>query len=80
MKRSAWMCSFWDVVAQLRTLRRRIDDLGDDAVTIVGDDQPDMVACFASNSLEGTQALLRDLERLVMAKKKAPAKKKGGAK
>jgi|GEM_PF-4507495 len=56
-----------DVTTSIRILSDRIDDLGELGMTI-GQRRnaamnPDQLACYASNSLQGVLALLRDLRR-----------------
>lgn len=58
------------VVAALQELRGRIDALGEIGTTLAGTDKVDMLACFASNSLYGTQALIEQI-RFVVAHPKA---------
>lgn len=65
------------VETDLRILADRIDELGE-AGEMIGQVEgapmcPDQIACYASNSLQGTLALLRDLRRAV----KLPAGKRG---
>lgn len=63
-----WKEKYEAVVDDLVSLRGRIDALGEDLQDISpfkrsrrkGRD-PDEIACYASNSLEGTLALLREL-------------------
>jgi len=75
MKRSdrkAWRKKYDHVVATLKSLRDHIDDLGQLGDLLYDDSrdvdarEPDTIACFASNSIEGTLALLRDLEDRVL--------------
>ena len=66
-----------DVTVSIRILADRIDDLGQLGMTI-GQRRgaamnPDQLACYASNTLQGTLALLRDLRRAT----RLPAGKRG---
>ncbi len=74
MTRSRWRRGLDAIAIQLNNLRERIDTLGDEATTITKDDRSDQLACYASNSIEGTLALLRDLERHVVPAKARRAK------
>ncbi|TAL29065.1 MAG: hypothetical protein EPN98_21730 [Phenylobacterium sp.] len=49
----------------LEILANDIDNLGELAFTITHDERGDQLGCYASNSLQGTMALLRDMGRLV---------------
>ena len=63
-----WKRKLYSVRARLRALADDIDDLGETGAAIAQPDamaDPDTIACFASNSLQGTLALLRDLEARV---------------
>jgi len=55
--RGAWQREYKRAVRDLADLRERIDLLG----CAVGDDRADQLGCYASNSLEGVLALLREL-------------------
>ncbi len=55
--RGAWQREYKRAVRDLIDLRERIDLLGDS----IGDDRGDQLGCYASNSIEGTLALLREL-------------------
>jgi len=68
-----WANELTSVESNLRGLQRRIDELGDAGVEIVVaqgapsmSDSADQVACYASNSIQGTLALLRELRSLVV--------------
>lgn len=56
------------VALALSDLRVSIDVLGDMAVNICRDDQCDMLACFAANTLHGSEALLREMDAHVRRK------------
>lgn len=54
-----------DIQYQLVTLADRIDDLGNLGDQLTGGTRPDELACYASNSLQGTRALLCEMEKVV---------------
>jgi len=58
---------------QLRILCAGIDELGELAFSITSDERCDQIGCYASNVLQGSQALLREMEIVVMR----AGKKKG---
>jgi hypothetical protein len=49
------------ITRDLEAMRRRIDALGDLATQVSGTTRCDMLGCFASNTLYGTQALVEQL-------------------
>lgn len=64
-----WVNFYDDVVHDLIRLRERIDNLGESAEDICRPGRsrgPDEIACFASNGIEGTLALLRELRKRVI--------------
>jgi hypothetical protein len=50
-----------DIVRDLARMRLRIDGLGELATYVANSDRCDMLGCFASNTLYGTQALIEQL-------------------
>lgn len=65
--RSTWETSYDDIREALENMKTRIDDLGE---SVLDGDRADMLACFASNSVEGTLSLLRELRACVLGKGK----------
>lgn len=61
------------VVAMLLRAGNDIDDLGEDIAALKGrlrpSRDPDQVACYASNGLEGPLALLKELRAMVPMRK-----------
>ncbi len=70
----SWQRAYGQAVTDLSALRDRIDSLGDAGVSITSDDRADQLACYASNSIEGTLALLRELNGHVVPAQKRTAK------
>jgi len=58
------------VTEDIQELTDRIDDLGNLGDEITHSTDPDMLACYASNSLQATLALLRELRRVVLEPRK----------
>ncbi len=72
--RAKWRKNYAAIIAKLDVLRDDIDRLGDDGDYLVFADphgpdnrNPDQIACYASNSLEGVRSLLTDLWQRVIA-------------
>lgn len=74
-RRTEFATELDNIQGQLADLSDRIDDLGNLGDEIIGSSYPDEYACYASNSLQGTLALLREMGRLVLGS--GSAKKKG---
>jgi len=53
---------------------KEIDNLGVLGMKITHSTDPDEIACYASNGLQGPQALLREMERRVLGRR---GKRKG---
>lgn len=53
------------IIRELQALRMRIDALGDLGAQIARTDRVDMLGCFASNTLYGTQALVEQMKFVV---------------
>lgn len=53
------------IIADLREMRLRIDALGDLSTNAAKTDRVEMLACFASNTLYGTQALIEQMRFVV---------------
>ena len=51
----------------LSEAKDHIDRAGEYAAAYLGNDDCDMLACFASNTLEGSKSLIRELEAMVTA-------------
>ena len=49
----------------IKELADRINDLGNLGDQLTGGTRPDELACYASNSLQGTRALLCEMEKVV---------------
>jgi hypothetical protein len=53
------------ILADLRALGDRIDDLGTLGDELTGTCDADMLACFATNTLQGSASLIREMRQLV---------------
>jgi hypothetical protein len=66
------------VQLEVKDLRARIDAIGEESQALglgqPGQRDPDELGCYASNSLEGTLALLRELAEVLAA----PARRRRG--
>jgi len=61
---------------QLRILCAGIDELGELAFTITRDERCDQIGCYASNVLQGSQALLREMEQVVLRARKRKGRRR----
>jgi len=63
-----------NVAASMQRLIAAIDALGDLAVEAGGGEQCDMLACYASNTIQGSAALIKDMLDVVrLNRRKKPA-------
>jgi hypothetical protein len=71
MNRREWNSKYSSVLLDLYEMRNRIDELGEGGNPFAeGARDPDQLGCYASNSIEGVLALLREMHGVVNRKAK----------
>jgi hypothetical protein len=64
--RNTFVAAHAQVMESLKRLHEEIDALGLLGMDVVHHDEPDMLGCFASNTLYGAEALLREMKAVVL--------------